>query len=149
LRHLALNALNNEVVYGCIAIKANHHDFLIMRPAEKIQYHIKYQHNLPYLPACLIKTKLLLNAGGFREDMRISSDVDMISKLALKKCRFKFVSDPITTFDETGISSTKTLQAFKERIRILIEIKRCYIVSLIRVMVTSYIQKLLSKLSQH
>ena len=56
-----------------------------IKPAENIWFHKKYQHNLPYFPACLIKTELLLKAGGFREDMRISSDVEMLSKLANKR----------------------------------------------------------------
>ena len=48
LKHLASEALDNEIVYGCIAIKAKHSDFLLKRPAEQIHYHKKYQHNLPF-----------------------------------------------------------------------------------------------------
>ena len=143
MEHLALKALDFEIIYGCIAIKAKHNDFSIMKPAVEISYHTKYKHNLPYFPACLIKTKLLLKEGGFREDMRISSDVDMLSKLALKKCKFKYVNKPITIFDETGISSTHTLKALKERVIILFQIKKCYMFSMIRVMALSHIKKLI------
>jgi len=145
LRQLAVKALNNEIIYGCIAIKIDHADFLIKRPAKEIHYDTKYQHDLPFFPACLIKTKLLINQGCFREDMRISSDVDMLSKLALRKCKFKYVNKPITIFDETGISSKNTLQAFTERLRILLKIKKSYIFAFIRIMLLSQIQKLTSK----
>ncbi len=145
LKHLSLEALDNEIVYGSIAIKDKQSDLLIKRPAKKIWYHKKYQHNLPYFPACLIKTELLLKEGGFREDMRISSDVDMLSKLALNKSRFKYVNIPITIFDKTGISSKYTLLAFKERIKILFQTKKIYILSLFRVTAYSYIKSLLAK----
>ena len=77
--------------------------------------------------------------------MRISSDVDMLSKLALKKSTFKYINNPITIFDQTGISSKCKLLAIKERIKILSEIKKIYILSFLIVTAYSYIKNLLAK----
>jgi glycosyltransferase involved in cell wall biosynthesis len=117
------NAANEEVIYGnlCILIKGKLRE---LKSAPVIEYHQKYQHNLPQHPVIFFKRNLINQLGGFDERYKIIADVVLISRLFSYAGRsYKFVDLPVTVFDTNGISSNQKNQGkiYNERCRFIKE----------------------------
>jgi len=142
LEALAKHASGPDVIYGNIITSDKRNKAELRKPARQIHFQCKYQHNLPYLPACLIKKSALIENQGFREDLRICSDVDMIYKISLSNKEFKYIDTTVTLFDKHGISSVSPLNVLTERFLILISLKKRYVLPLVRVYIRLFIKNM-------
>ena len=147
LKILAECADGADVVHGMFGCKR---DKVIeyKNQCEEVYFGKRYQHNIPSLASSLILREKLLAVKGFNTRYKISSDVEVMYKIALSRGTFRCVQQPIVVFDTNGISSKKPIVAIKERFMILLEVKPTYVIPLMREVIAYVIKKLKHKINE-
>ena len=131
LKLLAKNSGGVDVVHGMYACEGEEKINIDNKQSTEVYFDKRYQHDIPSLASSLLLRKKVLEVKGFSTKYKISSDVELMYKIALSGGTFRCIRSPIVIFDTTGISSTRPIIAIKERFMILLTHKPAYIFCLI------------------
>jgi glycosyltransferase involved in cell wall biosynthesis len=79
-----------------------------------------------HLDAMVVPRRLLVQAGGFVDQMRFSEDRDLLARLAETEIAFTYIDEPLATWTKHGASLTRSRPTLRQAPYRLWYLHRCY-----------------------